>query len=104
MDANVNGLRSLLEHARRSRAGGTPVEGFLFFSTSEIYGDPDPANIPTPETYRGNVSCTGPRACYDERSEEHTSELQSLMRISYAVFCLKKKKNYQHNQSSRLNT
>src|SRR3546814_7290918 len=30
------------------------------------------------------------------RSEEHTSELQSLMRISYAVFCLKKKKNYQH--------
>src|SRR3546814_8626022 len=30
------------------------------------------------------------------RSEEHTSELQSLMRISYAVFCLKKKKNH-HN-------
>src|SRR3546814_2899966 len=28
-----------------------------------------------------------------QRSEEHTSELQSLMRISYAVFCLKKKKN-----------
>src|SRR3546814_9833273 len=33
-----------------------------------------------------------------ERSEEHTSELQSLMRISYAVFCLKKKK-YKHKQS-----
>src|SRR3546814_6726934 len=31
------------------------------------------------------------------RSEEHTSELQSLMRISYAVFCLKKKKNSTHN-------
>src|SRR3546814_5757069 len=31
------------------------------------------------------------------RSEEHTSELQSLMRISYAVFCLKKKKNKKHN-------
>src|SRR3546814_3976650 len=30
------------------------------------------------------------------RSEEHTSELQSLMRISYAVFCLKKKKKQQH--------
>src|SRR3546814_4768317 len=30
----------------------------------------------------------------DARSEEHTSELQSLMRISYAVFCLKKKNNY----------
>src|SRR3546814_2135185 len=35
------------------------------------------------------------------RSEEHTSELQSLMRISYAVFCLKKKKNpYEHNSTS----
>src|SRR3546814_6173924 len=32
---------------------------------------------------------------YDERSEEHTSELQSLMRTSYAVFCLKKKKRKQ---------
>src|SRR3546814_9188059 len=30
------------------------------------------------------------------RSEEHTSELQSLMRISYAVFCLKKNKHYKH--------
>ena len=36
----------------------------LFLSTSEIYGDPD--IIPTPESYWGNVSCTGPRACYDE--------------------------------------
>src|SRR3546814_3187130 len=33
------------------------------------------------------------RSCTWSRSEEHTSELQSLMRISYAVFCLKKKKN-----------
>src|SRR3546814_3342028 len=33
-----------------------------------------------------------------ERSEEHTSELQSLMRISYAVFCLKKKKHHEHCQ------
>src|SRR3546814_2912719 len=32
-----------------------------------------------------------------DRSEEHTSELQSLMRISYAVFCLKKKKNKQNH-------
>src|SRR3546814_1915861 len=34
------------------------------------------------------------------RSEEHTSELQSLMRISYAVFCLKKKKNTSNNSHS----
>src|SRR3546814_7277384 len=32
-----------------------------------------------------------------DRSEEHTSELQSLMRISYAVFCLKKQKSIKHN-------
>src|SRR3546814_7870477 len=36
-----------------------------------------------------------------ERSEEHTSELQSLMRISYAVFCLKKKKNTNKSQKIR---
>src|SRR3546814_6100690 len=34
----------------------------------------------------------GQPCCWSSRSEEHTSELQSLMRISYAVFCLKKKK------------
>src|SRR3546814_10766466 len=38
------------------------------------------------------------------RSEEHTSELQSLMRISYAVFCLKKKKTTQHNTTTHKDT
>ena len=66
MDANVQGLRYLLEYAREKKLQGNPIEGFLFFSTSEIYGDPHPDYIPTEETYRGNVSCTGPRACYDE--------------------------------------
>src|SRR3546814_7232659 len=37
----------------------------------------------------------------DTRSEEHTSELQSLMRISYAVFCLKKTKNNPHIQNDK---
>src|SRR3546814_2156345 len=40
----------------------------------------------------------------DARSEEHTSELQSLMRSSYAVFCLKKKKNNQYHEHSRVQT
>jgi UDP-glucuronate decarboxylase len=66
MDANVNGLRSLLDWSVGQAERGHPIEGFLFFSSSEIYGDPPPEHIPTPETYRGNVSCTGPRACYDE--------------------------------------
>src|SRR3546814_2162066 len=37
---------------------------------------------------------SGPASTAPRRSEEHTSELQSLMRISYAVFCLKKKKTH----------
>src|SRR3546814_1145903 len=39
-----------------------------------------------------------------ERSEEHTSELQSLMRISYAVFCLKKNKTHTHIKIQRSQT
>jgi nucleoside-diphosphate-sugar epimerase len=66
MDANVNGLRNVLEYALAQKKAGKPMTGILFYSTSEIYGDPTPEDIPTPETYRGNVSCTGPRACYDE--------------------------------------
>ena len=66
MDANVMGLRHLLDYAVARKQTADPVRSFLFFSTSEIYGDPSPENIPTPEHYRGNVSCTGPRACYDE--------------------------------------
>src|SRR3546814_7892246 len=48
---------------------------------------------------RRRYSCQ--RGACDHRSEEHTSELQSLMRISYAVFCLKKKNNtiYQHKKT-----
>src|SRR3546814_6353134 len=36
----------------------------------------------------------------EKRSEEHTSELQSLMRISYAVFCLKKKRKHKHKKKN----
>ncbi|MFN8062870.1 MAG: NAD-dependent epimerase/dehydratase family protein [Vicinamibacterales bacterium] len=66
MDANVNGLRHMLDYASSQREAGKAFHGMLFYSSSEIYGDPTPEDIPTPETYRGYVSCTGPRACYDE--------------------------------------
>ena len=66
MDANIDGLRRLLEYARARRDAGREFKGFIFYSSSEIYGDPSPDMVPTPEDYRGNVSCTGPRACYDE--------------------------------------
>src|SRR3546814_4514104 len=41
------------------------------------------------------------RKDHEIRSEEHTSELQSLMRISYAVFCLKKKKQQQYTKTTK---
>jgi UDP-glucuronate decarboxylase len=66
MDANVNGLRFLLNYSLAQKQKGKPVEGVLYYSSSEIYGDPSGDSIPTPESYRGFVSCTGPRACYDE--------------------------------------
>ncbi|WP_226682722.1 NAD-dependent epimerase/dehydratase family protein [Sutcliffiella horikoshii] len=61
IDANIWGLRNLLEYYKANK-----LKGFLFFSSSEIYGDPAPDCIPTHEEYRGNVSMNGPRACYDE--------------------------------------
>lgn len=61
IDANVLGTRRLLDLAREHK-----VTGFLYFSSSEIYGDPPKQYIPTSEDYWGNVSSTGPRACYDE--------------------------------------
>ena len=61
IDANVNGTWRMLDLAEAHGA-----KGILFFSSSEIYGDPDPQFIPTPERYRGYVSCTGPRACLDK--------------------------------------
>ena len=66
IDANINGLRNLFDYCVAESDAGRPIKAFMFYSSSEIYGDPSADAIPTPETYRGNVSCTGPRACYDE--------------------------------------
>jgi UDP-glucuronate decarboxylase len=57
-------LTSVLGTHRLLRLASETGARFLLSSTSEIYGDPD--FHPQPETYRGNVNCTGPRACYDE--------------------------------------
>lgn len=61
IEANVNGTHNLIRFARDRSS-----KGLLYLSTSEIYGDPSPDQIPTSENYWGNVSCTGPRASYDE--------------------------------------
>src|SRR3546814_4669953 len=65
---------------------------------------PKPANIEywscqiPPDGCQSAMTADLHRILY-RRSEEHTSELQSLMRISYAVFCLKKKKNTNNKES-----
>src|SRR3546814_10901755 len=56
------------------------------FAAGRFGDEPNDASVPF--TYSATTQGRLPDA---ERSEEHTSELQSLMRISYAVFCLKKK-------------
>src|SRR3546814_4073673 len=64
---------------RFHRAGGVPAVMWELLQAGRLHGD-----------------------CLTVRSEEHTSELQSLMRISYAVFCLKKKKP--HNAQNTRDT
>ncbi|MCI1685862.1 MAG: NAD-dependent epimerase/dehydratase family protein [Prevotella sp.] len=61
LDANVWGLRALLDFYKDK-----PIKGFLFYSSSELYGNPDAAHVPTSEDYYGYVCATGPRSCYDE--------------------------------------
>lgn len=60
LDANIKGTRIALDMARMWNSK------VLIMSSSEIYGDPAPTEIPTKELYRGHVDCLGPRACYDE--------------------------------------
>ena len=60
LDVSYIGTRYLLEIAKKMKAK------FVFFSSSEIYGNPDIKNIPTSENYRGYVSSVGGRSCYDE--------------------------------------
>src|SRR3546814_17731820 len=64
---------------------------------SGLQAPPLPGGLPStllrrrPDIAQAELSLAASDATLDARSEEHTSELQSLMRISYAVFCLKKK-------------
>src|SRR3546814_10372497 len=85
-------------------------------AVSQMEPEPEPAAAPGPsgsqiqhlveriESFQGSrathPSAIEPRALAS-RSEEHTSELQSLMRISYAVFCLKNKNNTQYSNHTQ---
>ncbi|MBD3186867.1 NAD-dependent epimerase/dehydratase family protein [Candidatus Bathyarchaeota archaeon] len=60
LKSNTLGTMNALEIARMYDAE------FFYTSTSEVYGNPDPAHVPTPESYWGHVNPVGPRSCYDE--------------------------------------
>src|SRR3546814_24624 len=82
------GKRPLVLEKTEQVGGSTALSGGVLWVPNNVYelqaGVPD-----TPEKAAAYLdACAGDVG----RSEEHTSELQSLMRISYAVFCLKKKK------------
>src|SRR3546814_1238084 len=71
----------------------------LFRSTPPPRSSSPPAPIPSPMPPRSPPKRS--TAAAPTRSEEHTSELQSLMRTSYAVFCLKKKNETQYNPTNK---
>jgi len=60
MDVGYLGTRNILDLAHWKE-----TENVLLFSSSEVYGNPDPANIPTKETYNGDVPTLADRGCYD---------------------------------------
>src|SRR3546814_10027219 len=91
-------------HARKTLTGGfnklTPAH------RADLH--PAPSRARTIALYSSSVcrtfSSSTTLSAWPVRSEEHTSELQSLMRISYAVFCLKKKKKHTTYDTNHTNT
>src|SRR3546814_10797491 len=102
----------------RSRAAGVPTSTVSRIANGTV--DPtvamlsrlveaSDATLDLSVTFHANAPATDPAnltlaEAARHRSEEHTSELQSLMRISYAVFCLKKKKNTTYTKNKLLST
>ena len=60
IEVTIQGIKNCLQLAKKNKAK------LIYFSTSEIYGDPTAKAVPTNENYNGNVTSLGPRSCYDE--------------------------------------
>src|SRR3546814_7845602 len=88
-------LASVLNARTAFRSGMTPRQ--------QGYGTAAPSVTPNATVPHGAARRGPTRPLHHpHRSEEHTSELQSLMRISYAVFCLKKKQNNNNNTVTQI--
>src|SRR3546814_6929997 len=83
---------------QRTRSGGGEIVGLL--KTGSAFYAPATSAIVMAESYLKDKKRLLPCAAHLTRSEEHTSELQSLMRTSYAVFCLKKKMNNKQRKAT----
>src|SRR3546814_5139137 len=101
-----------LQDLQMTAVGGTgvvfnPDGGWIAWPDhEEDLSDAGALQVQQPGTDTGVVALAGPSGLVQVqlRSEEHTSELQSLMRISYAVFCLKKKtQKYKQHSTSTIN-
>src|SRR3546814_2925006 len=85
----VDCIVEITETGRALRAAGLKIIGEVLTSYTELVANPTAAADSAKRHAMDQI-----QTLLDGRSEEHTSELQSLMRISYAVFCWKKKKRY----------
>src|SRR3546814_8360750 len=83
---NVSVARSVATEACRRATNGPDFVARVFEETGIALDVISPAE-------EARLAVLGCQSLLDDRSEEHTSELQSLMRTSYAVFCLRKKRN-----------
>src|SRR3546814_2119901 len=94
-------VRQSLRFCRAWRAARVASPSLLFAASRPLYSMKGRSAPGSPDWLSDRVALRpSRRGCraWPKRSEEHTSELQSLMRISYAVFCLKKKKTNKHVQ------
>src|SRR3546814_6503250 len=88
--------RSGAEHSARAAPVKTPAKSGprgRAMTERGVSGEPLPGTVAPNAARHGSAGPATTPFFSADRSEEHTSELQSLMRISYAVFCLKKKNN-----------
>src|SRR3546814_2881351 len=90
--------RGIARRAHGGRAARWPAVHRLLRAPGELRAHADRRLQPRPQPHRRLAPGEQSPHPAHPRSEEHTSELQSLMRISYAVFCLKKKKKTKHYQ------
>jgi len=77
LDIGYAGTKNILNLAYQKQA-----KSVVLMSSSEVYGDPDEANVPTKEEYNGNVSSVGERACYDQSKKV----LETLGDIFYRLY------------------